>query len=111
MREVWIAAATESTVCSGADEAADLAEQPLDVLRLDRDDDERGARRGVVVRERRRDPVALAELRDALGAARGRGDLLGRPPPRRQEPGDERLADPPGAEDRDLPLSRPFVGV
>ena len=37
---VGIAAATESTVCSG-ERPADLAEQRVEVLRLDRDDDER----------------------------------------------------------------------
>ena len=82
MRDVGIAAATESTVCSGRISVADLAEQALDVLRLHRDDDERGARRRVVVRERGLDAVALAKLGDPLGAARRRGDLAGLAPAR-----------------------------
>ena len=95
----------------GEDERPDLAEQPLDVLRLDGDDDERGAGRGVVVRERRLDPVAVAQLGDALGPARRRRDLRRLAPARRQQPGDERLADSTGAEDRDLARRRPCGGV
>ena len=44
------------------DQVADLAEQGLDVLRLDRDHDERRAGDGLLVRERRDDAVPLCEL-------------------------------------------------
>ena len=40
---VGIAAATESTVCSGSEQPADLAEQDVEILRLDREDDHVGA--------------------------------------------------------------------
>ena len=73
MREVWMAAATDSTVCSGPSRPPIVAEQALDVLRLDRDDDECRACRGVAVRERGVDAVALAQLGHALGPPGGRG--------------------------------------
>ena len=111
MRAVGIAAATESTVCSGVIERADLAEERLDVLGLDGDDDERGAGRRLVVRERRLDAVALAQLGDTLGAACGRGDLARLAPAGREQAGDQRLADPAGAEDRDLALVDAMAGV
>ena len=50
----------------GLDQRADLAEQRLDVLRLDGDDDERGAGCGLGVRERDVDAVPLAQLVGAL---------------------------------------------
>ena len=102
MRAVGIAAAMESTVCSGRISVPTSPSKPLDVLRLDGDDDERRAGGCIVVRERGVDAVALAELCDALGSAARRGDLRRLAPAGRQEPGDQRLADPARAEDRDL---------
>ena len=54
IRAVVIAAATETTVCSGVSSGADLVEQRVDVLRLDRDDDQPGAGDRVRVRARSR---------------------------------------------------------
>ena len=86
------------------DQVADLAEKRLDVLRLDRDHDERGARYRLLIRERGRDAVALAELGHALGAAARGDDVRRQAPARREQPGDERLADLPGAEYGDASL-------
>ena len=83
---VGIAAATESTVCSGVSSGADLAEQRLDVLRLHGEHDEPGARDRLGVRERRLDAVALAQLGGALLAARGRDDLVGSRQPELSRP-------------------------
>ena len=58
------------------DQVADLAEQRLDVLRLDGDHDERGLRDGLLVRERGRDAVPLGELRHSLRPAAGRDDVV-----------------------------------
>ena len=108
---VGIAAATESTVCSGDEQAADLAEQHVDVLRLDGDHDERRAGDGLGVRERRADAVSLGELRRALLAAAARDDLGRLAPARADEAGDQRLADLPGAEDRDAASVDGHAGV
>src|SRR5262249_57036665 len=74
--------------------------QPVDVLRLHRDHDERRPSGGIRVGERRPDPVALVQLGEPLGAPSGRDDVAGRAPLRREQPGDEGLADLSGAEDR-----------
>ena len=106
-RAVRIAAATERMVCSGVSSRADLAEQRLDVLRLDRDDDEAGARDGLALRERRRDAVAAAELGDALlAAARSRRPRPARASRELSRPAEQRLADLPAAEDRDATVHR-----
>ena len=89
---------------------ADLGQQRLEVLRLHGDDDEPGARDGLGVRERRLDAVPLVQLVGALLAARGDDDLALLPPARRQQAGDERLADLPAAEDRDPPSHDPSLG-
>ncbi len=65
---------------------SDLPEQSLDVLRLHRDDDERCARDGVLVRQGRVDAVPLAKLGDPLGASSGRCDLRGFSPAGGEEP-------------------------
>ena len=101
MCAVGIAAATESTVCSGHEQAADLGEQRVDVLRLHRDDDDLRAGDRVRVGGRRLDAVPRPQLLDAALAARGDDELLLRPPAGAEQPGEQRLADASGAEDRD----------
>ena len=82
----------------GGEQVADLAEQRLDVLRLDGEHDDVGAADRVGVRGRRLDAVPLAELVGPLLAPRGRDDVG---PVGATQPGEERLADLAGAEDRD----------
>ena len=101
---VGVAAAIVRTVCSGAIAVPISLEQRLDVLRLHREDDERGARGGLDIARRRLHAVPLHELRDALVASRRRRELGRLTPAGGEEPGDQRFADPPGAEDRDTPL-------
>ena len=50
------------------------------------------------------DPMALCQLGDPLGPAPRRDDLVRSPPAGREEADDQRLADPPGAENRDASL-------
>ena len=82
---------------------ADLAEQRLEVLRLDRDDDERRSRDRLGVRERADDAVPLDQLVDALLPAAGDHDLLRVAPAVGEQAREQRLADLAGAEDRDPP--------
>ena len=104
IRAVVIAAATESTVCSGCEQVADLAEQRLDVLRLDREHDDVGALDRLGVRGRRLDAVALAQLGGPLLAPRARDDVG---PVGATQPGEQRLADLAGAENRDPHRRKP----
>ena len=83
-------------------EPADLAEQRVEVLGLDRDHDEAGTGDGLRVGERRPDAVTSGHFADALLAPAGRDDLLRGAPAGAEQPGEERLADLPAAEDRDL---------
>ena len=89
----------------GRQHAADLAEQRVEVLRLDGDHDERGAGDRLRVRERRPHAVALLQLAGALLVPDGDDDLAGLPPAAAQEAAQERLADRAGAEDGDAPGS------
>ena len=77
---------------------ADLAEERLDVLRLDGEDDDVGALDRLGVRGGRLDAVALVELGGALLAPGARDDVC---PVGATQPGEERLADLAGAENRD----------
>ena len=63
---VGIAAATERTVCSGVSSRADLAEQDVEVLRLDRDHDQPGIGDRLPVREGGVDAEPVAQLGGAL---------------------------------------------
>jgi hypothetical protein len=87
----------------GRDHRRHLAEQDVEVLRLDGDDDEAGARGSLAVRERRLDGVLVGQLLDALRAPAGDDDLVRRAPARAEEAGEERLADLASAEDCDAP--------
>jgi len=71
------------------EEPADLAEEDLEVLWLDRDHDEGGARDGVGVRERRLDAVALGQLVDPLLAPPADDDLLRLAPARGEQTGEQ----------------------
>src|SRR5439155_4621124 len=85
------------------EQTADLAEQRVEVLRLDRDHDKRGAADRIGVGERRLDAVPLGELVDPLLAAARDDDLLGPAPAGAEQPREQRLADLAAAEDRDAP--------
>ena len=80
---------------------ADLAEQRLDVLRLDGDHHELGAVDRHHVRVGRLDAVGLTELFEALVATRRDDEVPRLAPAGREQAGDERLADLAGAEDCD----------
>src|SRR4029077_13141386 len=94
-----------SDVCSSdllrRQDAADLAEQRVEVLRLDGDHDERGASDSFGVRERDPNAVALFELARSLLVADGRDDLSRLAPAAAQQPAQERFADRAGAQDGD----------
>ena len=83
---VGIAAAIVSTVCSGEIEAADLAQENVEVLRLHGDHDQRGSARRLGVRERRADAVALLELVEAFGPAARGHEVARLSPARRADP-------------------------
>ena len=83
---------------AGFDQVADLAEQRLDVLRLDGEHDHVGAADRLVVRGRRLDAVPLAQLGGALLAPARRDDVG---PVGATQPGEQRLADPARAENCD----------
>ena len=83
----------EDGLLAASSSGADLAEQRVDVLRLHRDDDERGARDRVGVRGRRLDAVPLAQLVDARSASRVGDDDLVAAPAGAEQPGEQRLAD------------------
>ena len=76
---------------------ADLAEQRLDVLRLDGEHDDVGALDRLGVRGRRLDPVALAQL---ARASSRRAEAM-RFAQSATQPGEQRFADLAGAEDRE----------
>ena len=84
---------------------ADLAEQGVDVLRLDGDDDEPGAtdRRHVV--RGRLGAVAVAQLGELLLAPRGDDHLARLAPARAEQAGEKGLSDSSAAEDGDLALA------
>src|SRR5207342_2078522 len=85
----------------GCEQPADLAEQAVEVLRLDRDHDESGAGNGVGVLERRFDAVALRELVDSLLSATGDDDLLRLAPTGAEQAGKKRLSDLAAPQDGD----------
>ena len=103
IRDVGIAAATERTVCSGRISVPISPRRPSMSCGLTAMTTRRRAGGRVVVGQRCLDAVALAQLGDALGPTGSRGDLGRLAPARREQPGDQRLADASGAEDRDLP--------
>ena len=88
----------------GREQPADLPEQDVEVLRLHSDHDQPGAGDRFRIRERRLDAMALGELLQPLLAPPGDGDVARLPPARAEQPSEQRLADLPGAEDRDLPV-------
>ena len=84
---------------------SDLAEQDVDVLRFDGDDDDPGAgdRRRVV--RGRLGAVAFVELGVSLVTPGRDDDLGGIAPAGAEQAGEEGLPDPAAAEDRDLALA------
>ena len=82
-------------------ESADLAEQNVEVLRLDGDDDEASLGDGVRIGKRRLDAVFVGEFLQAFLAPSGDDDVARLAPAGTEQPGEERLADLPGAEDCD----------
>src|SRR5438045_3786843 len=86
---------------------ADLAEQDVEVLRLDRHDDERRAGDSFAVRERSVDAVPLLQLVDSLLSPACDDDVTRLAPSRADQTGKQRLADLPGAENRDLSRGHP----
>ena len=95
-------------ICAGAhagDEQLALAEELVDVLRLDRDDDEAGAGHRSSVVGGRFGAVPLPQFGDPLLAAVGDHDLAGIAPTGAEQPGEEGLTNPSAAEDRDLALA------
>ena len=105
MYAVGIAAATESTVCSVVRAWPISPSSAVDVLRLDRDDDDAGAADGRRVVGGGLDAVALAQLGEPLLLAGGDDDLGRVAPAGAEQAGEQGLADPPAAEDRDLALA------
>jgi hypothetical protein len=93
----------------GLHRVPEVGEQHLDVLWLDGDDDDLRALDGVDVDERRVDPVSLGELVEPILPPSGGDDVARLRPPRREEPGDERLPGLPGPQHADPPAHRfPF---
>ena len=88
----------------GAEQAADLAEEDVEVLWLDGDHDEPRAGHGLGVRERALDAVTLDDFLQSFLASSGHRDVARLAPAGAQEPGEQRLADAAGAQDRDLPI-------
>src|SRR5213079_374585 len=83
-------------------QAADLAEQPVEILRLDRDHDERGSRHRFGVRQRAAYAVALLQLGYAFLAPPRDHEVTRLAPAGRDQSCEQGLADLPPAEDGDL---------
>ena len=87
-------------------EPADLAEQDVEVLRLDCDHDERGVGDSFRIGERRLDAVPVGHLLQPFLAPSGDDDIPRLAPAGTEQPGEERLADLAGAEDGNPSISR-----
>src|SRR5439155_20744728 len=88
---------------TGYERRPHLSEQRVEVLRLHCDHDEPRSVGRLAVRKSRLDREAIAQLGGALLATARGNDLLRLPPFGRKQPGKQRLADLPAAEDGDAP--------
>ena len=86
------------------DQPSDLPEQDVKVLRLHRDNDQSGFADGLSVGKDRFDAVPLRDLIQVLLAAARDDDVTGLPPAGAEQPGEQRLADLAGSQNRDASI-------